>query len=143
MFSMKQLIIKYSISLSLVIFTACSTSSDVSPSQNDALNNVSNSDANNNKGALQGLLDSFIEDDWSPTVEKDKEIQNKYMVESQELNSTKESKKVYVEDASRDFTLQEYADKAGVYIKAHESDHNSSHVHKINSMPIIGNTRKR
>ena len=143
---MKQLIIKYSISLSLVIFSACSTSSDVSPSQSHARNKVSNSDANNNKGALQGLLDNFLENDWSPTVEKDATIQKKYMKRVVDTNSSTQStniKESYIENKSRNFTLQEYADKAAVYIKANKSDHNKSHVYKVNTLPIIGKTERR
>jgi len=143
---MKQLIIKYSISLSLVIFSACSTSSDISPSQSHALNKVSNSDANNNKGALQELLDNFLKNDWSPTVEKDATIQKKYMKRVVDTNNSTQStniKESYIENESRNFTLQEYADKVAVYIKANKSDHNRSHVHKVNTMPIIGKTKRR
>jgi hypothetical protein len=139
---MKQLIMKYSISLSLVIFTACSTTSDISPSDNTALNNISSSNAKNNKGSLQGLLDNFIKDDWEPTIAQDSEIQKKYMKEVKDRNTTK-SDKVYVEKEDKPFTLQEYADKRAAYVKAHPSDHNNSNVHKLEMMPVIGNTRKR
>ena len=128
---MKQLITIYGLSLSLVILSACSTSSDVSPSQNSALNDVSNSNSNNGKGSLQGLLDNFLENDWTPTVENDPEIQKKYM------------KKEESEKENKYFNLQEYADKRAAYVRAHPSDHNNSHVHKINTMPIIGNSKKR
>ena len=140
---MKKLIVKYSTSISLILFTACSTTPDVSPSQNNALNKISNSNANNNKGSMQSLLDDFLKDDWTPTVENDKEIQKKYMQEVKESNATSESNTTYVEKEGKYFTLQELADKRAAYVKAHPSDHNNSHVHKIEMMPVIGNSRKR
>jgi hypothetical protein len=140
---MKQLIIKYSISISLIIFTACSTSSDVSPSQNGVLSEISNSNANNGKGALQGMLDSFIEDDWTPTVTKDEEIQKKYMQKVEDSNISHKSDINYVEKEDRYFTLQEYADKRAAYVKAHPADHNNSHVHKLEMMPVIGDSKRR
>ena len=141
---MKRIIVKYSTILALVLSTACSsTSPDVSPSQNDALNRISNSSAKSDKGSLQSALDSFLKDDWTPTVEKDEEIQKKYMkrVDANESNDT--NKSIYVEDEDKPFTLQEYVDKRAAYVKEHPADHNNSHVHKLEMMPVIGNNRKR
>jgi hypothetical protein len=140
---MKQVIIKSSICLSLCIFSACSTSSDLSPSKNDALNEISNSNANNGKGSLQGLLDTFIEDDWTPTVTADEEIQQKYMQKVPPEKKEAQKSEKYIEKEDKYFTLQEYADKRAAYVKAHPSDHNNSHVHKINSMPVIGESKGR
>jgi len=141
---MKHIRIKYSTTLSIVLLTtACSTSPQVSPSENDALNAISNSSAKSDKGSLQSALDSFLEDDWTPTVEKDKAIQKKYMkrVDTNESSTTNSSK--FVEDEDKPFTLQEYVDKRAAYVKEHPADHNNSHVHKLEMMPVIGNNRKR
>jgi len=119
---MKQLIIKHSIFLSLVLFTACTTPQYKSPSQNSALNKISNSTAQTDKGSLQSLLDSFIKDDWLPTFESDKESE----VEEEE-----------------GFTLQKYVDKSSVYIKAHPSDYETSNVHRMEKMPVIGSKKRR
>ena len=69
---------------------------------------------------MQKALDNWIKDDWTPTVEKDKDIKNK--------NS----------DIERDFKLQEYADKIAVYMRENNSSKEPSHYEKINSMPVIG-----
>ena len=141
---MKQLIIKYSIGLSLLFCTACSTSGEVSPSQNSALNSISNSSAKSDKGVIQNMLDSFLKEEWTPTVESDKEIQKRYMQEVKESNSSKTTtQKSYIEKEDKYFTLQEYMDKREAYLKVHPSDHNNSNVHKLEMMPVIGNTRRR
>ena len=141
---MKQLIIKSCISLSLVFLSACSTSSDVSPSQNDTLNSISNSSSKSEKGAMQGILDNFLNNEWSDTMENDEEIQEKYMEEVKvENNTTKETDIKHVDKKDKHFTLQEYADKRAAYVKAHPADHNNSHVHKLETMPVLGSTRKR
>ncbi len=123
---MKRLIIKYSISLSFLLCTACSTSGEVSPSQNSALNSISNSSAKSDKGVIQNMLDNFLKEEWTPTVESNKEIQKRY-----------------IEKEDKYFTLQEYMDKREAYLKVHPSDHNNSNVHKLEMMPVIGNTKKR
>jgi len=123
---MKQLIIKHSIFLSLVLFTACSTPQNISPSQNDALNKISNSNVKKENGSLQSLLDNFLQNEWIPTLNRDKEIREKY-----------------IQKEDKPFSLQEYVDKRAVYIKAHPSDHNKSNVHKLEMMPVIGKSRSR
>jgi hypothetical protein len=140
---MKQLILKCTIFFSLTLFTACSTSQQISPSQNDALNRVSNSNAATENGLLQSLLDNFLQDKWTPSVSKDKDIQKKYMkeIEIKEKNGTVHKK--YVEKEDRPFRLQEYVDKRAAYIKAHPSDYNNSNVHKLEMMPVIGSSKKR
>ena len=57
-------------------------------------------------------------------VEKRKEVQDKY------------------KDEDRSFTLQEYVDKMAVYSSTHVSDDKESHTKKINSMPVIGSTKR-
>jgi len=94
---------------------------------------------------MQHSLDSWLHEDWEPTISKDKEIQKKYMKEEKEVKSnssktsveeTKESH--FVDKEDKNFTLQEYVDKAGAYMKAKPNDYNSSNVHKLESMPVIG-----
>ncbi len=121
---MKQLIDIFLILLSLFLLSACSIQTTASPSQNSALNTISTSTADTQKGSLQKTLDDFLENDWDKTMQKDKKIQKKY------------SKK-----KERNFTLQEYVDKATAYKKAHPSDYEHSNVHKLESMPIIGKQR--
>jgi hypothetical protein len=65
-------------------------------------------------GFLQKHLDNWLETEWDPSVkEKDKETQER-------------------------FRLQDYVDKASLYMQAHPSDENSSHIKKLESMPVIG-----
>ena len=123
---MKQLIDKILISLSLLFIIGCSTKAEISPSENSALNNISNSGKKEKKGFLQNSLDSFIEEDWTPTLNENKEIQEKYE-----------------EEEEKSFTLQEFVDKSEAYLDAHPSDHENSNVHKLESMPVIGNSKKR
>ncbi len=110
--------------LTLLTFSACSQKTSVAPSQNKALNSVTNSTAQKeSNGVMQKSLDKWLKDEWTPTVEKDETIKAKN------------------QDKTRDFTLQEYVDKSGVYIKEKESEGKTtqSHVEKMKSMPVIGN----
>ena len=91
---------------------------------------------------MQKSLDSWLKNDWEPTVSKDKEIQKKYMQEKKETKtktSAKETQKAhFVDKKNKNFTLQEYVDKASAYMKAKPNDYNSSHVKKVESLPVIG-----
>ena len=142
---------------SMFILSSCSSSNDVSPSQNDVLKSVS-PNGKEKAGFMQKSMESWIKDEWIPTVTKDKEIQKKYMKKVSKPSTTtsendteikkvkvkeKVSKKTvstskYEEDTSRNFTLQEYVDKASVYNKAHPSDYKNSNVKRLDSMPVIG-----
>ena len=154
--------------LTLVSLSACSYTNKPSESQNKALNSISSNSQPEKKGAMQSSLDNWLSQDWSPTVEKDEKIQKKYMKpeevkvvsktepspktqttqvvqekvqtkETEALKVQKEEKVKYVEDPDKHFTLQEYADKAGVYMKAHENDPKKpSNVEKMSKMPGIG-----
>ncbi|WP_297485055.1 hypothetical protein [Sulfurimonas sp.] len=65
-------------------------------------------------GFLQEHLDNWLQKDWNPAVkEKDKET-------------------------SERFKLQDYVDKASLYMKAHPSDYNNSNVKKLEALPVIG-----
>ncbi len=136
---MKQLITT-SLATSLVILlSGCATNAPVAPSQNSDLNKISNSGGKEKPGLMQKSLDSWLKNEWTPTVNKDKKIQKKYLkkenTNSSDTNGTKEK---YVEDKERNFTLQEYVDKASAYMKAHPSDDKESNVQKLENMPVIG-----
>jgi hypothetical protein len=151
-------ITKLTLTLSTVVFmSACGGSTGPTPTKNSALSSVSPTSATKKGGLMQHSLDSWLEDDWTPTVEQDPTIRKKYMKpqkkeivsKSNTLETTKdasvehsapskEQEVTYVEDNNRDFTLQEYVDKAGAYMKAHKDDHTESQVEKMSSMPVIG-----
>jgi len=60
-----------------LLLSACSYNEPVvNPSQNDALNSISSSNADTHKGSMQKNIDSFFTNDWTPTVTQDEEIQN-------------------------------------------------------------------
>lgn len=103
-----------------IISIGCSTRNTTVSNNNDAVNQITNSTKNKQEGNLQKNLDSWLKDEWTPSVEKNVTI-----------------KKIN-EDKKRDFTLQEYVDKAAVYVKENNSSYENSHTNKINSMPVIG-----
>ncbi|MEN4053312.1 MULTISPECIES: hypothetical protein [Sulfurimonas] len=140
---MKQLIIiSNTLLLAFVLSSCASSSSKVAPSQNSALNSISNSNAGKKEGAMQKSLDSWLKEDWEPTISKDKKIQKKYMQEKKgrtaegSVKQTQESH--FVDKEDRNFTLQEYVDKASAYMRAKPNDYNSSHVKQVESLPVIG-----
>ena len=74
----------------------------------------SSHNSDNKEGFLQRHLDDWLENDWEPSVkERD-------------------------ENRSRGFKLQDYVDKAALYMKAHPSDENHSNVKKMEALPVIG-----
>jgi len=131
---------------SLVLLSGCEGSKPSAPSQNKALDAVSPTHKTAKKGAMQNSLDSWLKDEWTPTVEKDKKIQEKYMtkkkpklVTNSDRNSTN---KGYTENKERSFTLQEYVDKAAVYMDA-QGQSSESNVEKLDTMPGIGKKKSR
>lgn len=92
----------------------------VTPTQNKELNSVSPTNQTKKDGAMQKSLDTWLEKDWTPTVEKNETI-----------------KKVN-EDKDRNFTLQEYVDKAGAYLKNKPKSDEPSMKEKMDKMPVIG-----
>ncbi len=138
---MKQLINKILISLSLVSMIGCTPSPTVAPTQNSALNKISNSNAKKKKSYfLQNQFDYFVNKELTPTVIKDKEIQKKYM---DKVVDKKTGKVTYKDKKSDYFTLQETCDKISTYMRENPSDYNKSNVHKLEMMPVIGTTKKR
>lgn len=155
---MKQITTITLITLTISLISGCSSKTEVAPSQNSALNSISSSGQNSKSSYMQKSLDSWLKEDWTPTVTKDKEVQKKYMKKTTvskngESNETVENKSTqsktvqengtsdegsYVEDKDRNFTLQEYVDKAEAYFKAKPHDYENSNVKKLEEMPIIG-----
>lgn len=92
----------------------------ITPTKNEALNKVSPSNQEKTDGAMQKSLDNWLKTDWTPTVQKDEQI-----------------KKVD-ENESRNFTLQEYVDKAVAYSKNKPASTEPSNVEQLSKMPVIG-----
>ncbi|WP_345979445.1 hypothetical protein [Sulfurimonas sp. HSL3-2] len=92
----------------------------VAPTQNKALNSVSPTNQEKKDGAMQKSLDNWLEKEWTPTVEQNETIKK--------MN----------EDKNRNFTLQEYVDKAGAYIKNKPKSDEPSMKEKMDTMPVIG-----
>lgn len=138
---MKHTIIKTLSLVSIAFLSGCGTGSRVAPSQNSALNSISNSNGKEKAGYMQHMMDEWLSNDWTPTISKDKDIQEKYMRRD---GSTKVVYKdgreeiKYVEKDDKPFTLQEFVDKAVAYRKAHPNDYEHSNVKKLEAMPIIG-----
>ena len=147
--------------LTSLFFVGCSSLGSEAPSQNRALNSVSNSKGKAKDGYMQKTMETWFANDWTPTVSKDKEIQKKYM-RKDNTNGVSQDKEIqqeyirrdgstktvykdgreevhYVEKDDKPFTLQEYVDKAAAYRKAHPNDYEHSNVKKLESMPVIGN----
>ena len=121
---MKKLKLAIITSLTLLSMSACSTTEVGNPSQNSALNEVTNSGKNQKTGAVQNSIDVWLKNEWTPIIEKNEEIKEKY------------------KDKNREFTLQEYVEKSESYVKdANTTIYNekNSHSEKMKSMPIIGN----
>jgi len=113
------------LAISATVFLAsCSQVDGANPSQNKALNTIAGKTEKTKSGYMQQALDSWIKDEWTPTVEKNEVIKKKN------------------EDKSRRFTIQEYIDKAKVYAKENNSTSGESHTKKINMMPVIGTHRR-
>lgn len=92
----------------------------VAPTQNKVLNSVSPTNQEKKDGAMQKSLDTWLEKEWTPTVEQNETIKK--------MN----------EDKNRNFTLQEYVDKAGAYIKNKPKSDEPSMKEKMDTMPVIG-----
>jgi len=108
----------------IVFLNSCSQVDGANPSQNKALNTLAGKTKKTKSGYMQQALDSWIKDEWTPTVEKNEAIKKKN------------------ENKSRRFTIQEYVDKAKVYSKEHSSTSSESHIKKINAMPVIGTDKR-
>ncbi len=92
----------------------------VSPTKNEALSKVSPLNDGRTDGAMQSSLDNWLGSVWTPTVDKNETI------------------KKMDENESRNFTLQEYVDKAVAYSKNKPDSNESSMKDKMDKMPAIG-----
>jgi len=135
---MKQISAPIIILCSTLVLVSCGSSTAVAPSQNSALNSVSPS-GKEKKGYIQTSLDTWLEEEWTPAVEKDGEIQKKYMKKSEIISADENSSEIkYVEKEDKTFTLQELADKSEAYLRAHDTNDTNSHIDKLESLPVIG-----
>jgi transposase-like protein len=106
--------------------TDTASTDTVSPSENSALQSISPSPtasgANDEHRLLQQKTNTWIEEEWTPRVE------------------TNETIKEQNEDVDRPFTLQEYVDKAGVYLQEKEKEQPNmpSHKEQMDELPVIG-----
>ncbi|ADN08584.1 hypothetical protein [Sulfurimonas autotrophica] len=145
---MKQLITTSLTASLFILLSGCATDAPVAPSQNSDLNKITNSNGKEKPGLIQKSLDSWLKNEWTLTVNKDKKVQKKYLKKadgslSKDTNNSTEkidndTEVKYVEKEDRNFTLQEYIDKASAYMKVHPSDDKDSNVQKLESMPVIG-----
>lgn len=85
------------------ILTACSSQKPTVRSQNSPIDNITSATKTHKEGVMQRKLDNWLENDWTPTIEKNTTMQK--------INK----------DKKRDFTLQEYVDKVNAYIKEKDS----------------------
>ena len=131
---MNKLITNIMLCLSFITLVGCSQNS-TNISRDNNIDKVSPKHTTKEAGYMQNMMDSFLEDDWMPTISKDENIQKKYMKKNSEVESSEND---YIEDKDRAFTLQEYLDKAKAYSDAKPTDYNSSNSKKLDEMPIIG-----
>ena len=138
---MKHLYIKFFSLFIISLLIGCTSKPSVSPSQNSALSNITNSNKTEKNGYMQKSLDSWLKNDWEPTLQaeekhsqkvqkkRDVVIQEEKIAPIKEKNSTKDDES---------FTLQKYVDKASIYMKAKKTDEKSAHYKQIESLPAIG-----
>ena len=147
------------ISLSALMFSACSNHVGVSPSQNSSLGAVTpNTAATAKGGAMQKSLDSWLKEEWSPAtnvktttapdgtvtttkIESDKVVTTKTAPNGTVVTTT--APVVQEPEDTTPFTLQKYADKWKAYeenqAKMKEGQPKEpSEIDKVNSLPVIG-----
>lgn len=110
---MKQ-IIKLYITIIAVFINACSLSTPTISSQNHDNKTLQQENKTKESGYIQRNLDEWLEKDWNPAVAEKEE------------------------DTQKRFKLQDYVDKASLYIKSHPNDINGSNVKKLEAIPVIG-----
>jgi len=132
----------------ILTFVGCS-SPQVAPSQNDALNAISKSNASTKKdGAMQRALDDWLENDWEKNTKGFEETKQTEAVETTRTNNDEDVKENFSEEKrvkkttsssnnNESFTLQHYVDKAKYYME-HKKTHTKSHVKELEALPVIG-----
>jgi len=113
---MKKLIL---IPMAILLLNSCSSNNGINPSQNSSLNKITKSKTIKTDGAMQKSLDNWLKKEWKPTINKNKRF------------------KKLDENKSRNFTLQEYIDKAILYGKTHNKQTKNSHLEKLKKLPAI------
>ena len=132
------------IGITMASLLGCASGGSVAPSQNESLNKVSASGKHAKTGIMQSTMEKWFEEEWDPAVANDKEIQHKYMKPQKKgkkalkSGTTEHEEVVYEEDKERNFTLQEYVDKAAAYQRAHPSDYEHSYTKSLETLPVIG-----
>ena len=127
----------------LLIFSGCASQNAPSPSQNDALNRVSKSNASTKKrGWMQEHLAFWLKEDWEKTTE---EFEKKEKQKSTYIKTNKKADPKEQEEASKDsstkeksFSLQYYVNKIKYY-NEHKKSSGPSHLEELEKMPVIGN----
>ena len=147
-----------------LMLNSCSQVDGANPSQNKAVNAIAGK-KEKKPALMQNLLDDWLKNEWDPTVSGTEAPTGKTTVKIvpnedgsaklvevktgavlKELTKDQVKKQKEVQDKykkeDRNFTLQEYVDKMAVYNSTHLSDEKNSHVKKINTMPVIGTTKR-
>ena len=106
----------------------------MSPSQNKALNSISNSNADRGKnGYMQRSIDKIQKEDKSTKKTKES-IDNE--TKQKEITDSVKKEKIREKKSEDKYTLQYYFDKTATYLNSKEKT--TSHKEKMDKMPVIG-----
>ena len=128
-------------------FLGCNSVSNPTPTTNEALNNVSNSNAGKEeKGLMQKSLDGWMKSDWDKNTKdfKKEQTQKKDELHVEEENTKSPSKKKIasqkqnVKNKEDTRFLQHYVNKMEYHNKHTKEDKTPSHVEELNKLPAIG-----
>lgn len=133
----------------LLIFVGCASQNTPTPTQNKALNGVSNSTAAKKKsGWMQKNLDNWLENDWEKsTKDFDESLQKTKTASKIEEKPSKNNANLKQQDQKSldnkkeedsGFTLQHYVDKAAYYLEHKEKSNEPSHAEQLKKLPVIG-----
>lgn len=103
----------------LVMLIGCGSKTETTPTKNQALIDITSTKKVKKDYAMQKALDNWLENEWTPTIEKNESIKK--------INDDKE----------RAFTLQEYVEKISAY-RGKTNDINASHAKELRNIPVIG-----
>jgi len=137
-FSAIILIMKHKTNILLIILSiftiSCKDTNAVSPSQNKALNSISNSNADRGKnGYMQRSIDKIQKEDKSTKKTKES-IDNE--TKQKEITDSVKKEKIREKKSEDKYTLQYYFDKTATYLNSKEKT--TSHKEKMDKMPVIG-----
>jgi len=120
----------------------------VPPSKNKALNTISPSstadDTDDRYRYLQKRTNSWITEEWEPLTQKKEGVTESNIT----IDDDKHNDVTSAHEENNNFSLQHYVDKAALYIENKKRrDENrskvSSHLEKINTLPVIGTSKKK